>query len=500
MLRHGACSAGRTFLKGCLGLLISLCVWGLALRGEVRGEEEPGQVLPPQPLTIDAAVVFGLANNPVLKSAEEEVKAAEAGVEGAFSKFLPRLDTSYKFTQWATDPAIKVHGFPGVPDVELPMSSTTVNHWEASVTQSLFRGYGVQAGYEVSREEKKAAEHKRSELRLDLVRDIQATFFEILLTEKILQTAREHIHRLEAHHRDAQSFFRQGIAPENDVLKADVALASATQRERVAGKNLTILHIRLRRLLGLEGRAPLLLSAPYEDLSCERREVPLPDLSALLVRAQERRPELASLDAGIRGAEQMVRVARSSAYPHVSLFATTYREGQDFLATVNEYANEYNAAVGIRVDWNWYEGGRMEADVSRWRHKAEALKRRREDILKQVQVEVTDALEGLRVAQTNLHTACVAIGQARENLRMTTLQYREQVVRSSEILDAQVYLSQSQTDFYLALYGYRLAGVQLDRAVGGTPGEAVATGQADGRDQERSPRDRGQGEGRDTDG
>jgi outer membrane protein TolC len=60
----------------------------------------------------------------------------------------------------------------------------------------------------------------------------------------------------------------------------------------------------------------------------------------------------------------------------------------------------------------------------------------------------------------------VAVKQAEENLRITTLQYQEQIVISTEVLDAEVYLTQARTNYYQALYGYQLAWADLERAVG----------------------------------
>ncbi len=50
---------------------------------------------------------------------------------------------------------------------------------------------------------------------------------------------------------------------------------------------------------------------------------------------------------------------------------------------------------------------------------------------------------------------------------MTTIQYREQLVIFLEVLNAQVLLSQSRVDYYEALYGFKLAWADLERAVGG---------------------------------
>ena len=83
-------------------------------------------------------------------------------------------------------------------------------------------------------------------------------------------------------------------------------------------------------------------------------------------------------------------------------------------------------------------------------------------------------IEQLDVARENLITAEAARKQAEENERMTTIQYREQLVIFLEVLNAQVLLSQSRVDYYDALYGFKLAWADLERAVGGPFPEDLA--------------------------
>jgi len=450
---------GNALIRSALILVPAFVMYAAALSVAAREGPVP-QVLPPQPLTIEGAVDYGLVHNPVFQAADEDLNAAQKGVDMARADFLPRLDTSYDYTRWKDTPVSKTDG-----DVS-EESSKDVNHWEAQLTQPLFWGFGLKAQYEIAKEERNVADLRKEATRLNLVRDIRSIFLQVLLAKRILQVATESVAQLEAHLRDAKAFFRQGLTPENDVLKAEVALADAKQREVTASKQLLITRARLNRLLGLDEGTELEL-AEWERLpSSTGKATDAPAFDTLLSRAQKARPELSAIAASIRETEQGARLARSSAYPHLSLFGSYYREGEDFLASENDFSNDNNAAVGIRMDWNLFEGGRMRAEVSQWGHRREALRKREEDLLKQVRIEVKDSYEQIQVAARNLATARVAVKQAEENLRMTTIQYQQQVVISSEVLDAQVFLTQARTNYYQALYGYQLAWVDLERAVG----------------------------------
>jgi outer membrane protein TolC len=58
------------------------------------------------------------------------------------------------------------------------------------------------------------------------------------------------------------------------------------------------------------------------------------------------------------------------------------------------------------------------------------------------------------------------VEQAREHFRITEHLYREQVVNSTEVLDARTALTQAETNYFEALYGCLNATADLERAIG----------------------------------
>jgi outer membrane protein len=429
------------------------------------------KALPPQPLGLEAAVAYGIEHNPSLQASAEEINAAVQGVKQAHADFLPKLDSSYASTHFKDAPFARIQA------LQFQTSHSDVNHWEAQVTQPLFTGFALSAQYKNAKLEREQAGLRREQLRLDLVSNIQHAFLQTLLAEKILQVQRDTILQLETHRRNAQAYFQQGLTPRNDVLKADVALADARQKEQIAAKQVRILRSQLNQLLDLELNTPLQLEewTNTPDVTSQPR-----DLAGLYSKAEQQRPEYQALQTALRQTEEGRRLAQSRLYPHAALFASYYREGRDLLGSDNDFTNENNAAVGVKIDWNWFEGGKTYAAVKQARYRRLAVEERQRDLLQQIRVQVEDAHAQLEVSRTNLETARVAIEQAKENLRITQIQYQQQVVVFSEVLDAQVFLTQAQVNYYQALYGYQLAWGDLERAVGGTLSTVKAHADAPG--------------------
>jgi outer membrane protein len=415
----------------------------------------PAGELAGQPLTKEEAVSYALAHNRIFKAAEQELLGSGEKVKQAEADFYPKLDGSYTLRHYSDQP------YAAFESTRFPISPVTTNRWQVDVRQPLFTGFGLESQLKIAKADRQIAGYRLDEVRLNLVRDVQHTFWQTLLAERLRQVARDNVASLEVRRKDAEANFQQGLVARNDVLKAGVALAQAVQQERTIDKQLSLLRSRLNQLLDIDLLARIEL-ADEDKKSCE-----LPSFEELCSQAEAARPEYLSLETAIRQAELGRTAAKSRYWPQLSGFATYYREGEDFSGDKNPYANDHNAAIGLRVDWNLFEGGKTQAAEKESMYRKKGLEERRSDLKEQIRLQVQDAFEQVRLARANIETSRAALAQAEENERMTSLQYKEQVVIFLEVLNAQVFLAQTRADFYQALYGYQTAMADLERAIGG---------------------------------
>ncbi|MGA2935637.1 MAG: TolC family protein [Syntrophobacteraceae bacterium] len=434
-----------------LGLFVPLTAWAEVARIDL-----------PQSLSKEAAVEYALAHNRAYRAAFEDVSVAGEKVSQAQADFFPKLDGSYAFTRLSDQPFVSLT----VPSMNLsfqkiPFSIQTINRWQVDMVQPLFTGFGLASQYKASKIGLKISRYQLEEARLNLTRDVLIGHLQTLLAERLVEVAHDNVASLEVQKRNAEANFQQGVVARNDVLKADVALAEAVQRERNAVKQLIVLRSNLNQLLDLD------LQEKVELAGIEEKTYQVPDLHQLYSAAEEKRPEYLAVKASILQAEYSKTAAKSRYYPHLSAFAQYYREGEDFAADKNPFSNNENAAVGLRVDWNFFEGGKTRASELEWEYRLRGMEHRRDDLLQKIRLQVENAFEQLKVAKANIDTARGAVQQADENDRITTLQYKEQVVIFLEVLNAQVFLAQTRADFYQALYGYEIAKAELERAIGG---------------------------------
>jgi outer membrane protein TolC len=291
-------------------------------------------------------------------------------------------------------------------------------------------------------------------------RDVKIAWFESLLAKKIEGVAEENVTALKSHETDAEGYFKHGIIPLNDLLKSRVALATAVQELEKARAGAEMARSRLFTIMGIGLESPCV---PEEKalVPCGSYELP-----ALMEEAIQNRPVLAGFRLGIENLEKSVTLAKSAYYPEVSLAGRYEQNGDDFGAGNNDYSNDHNASVSLQASWVFFEWGKTGAEVSRQRFSKQSLVEKMKGIEDQIRLETKGAFLDLSVAEKNIATAEEGLKQAKESWRITNLQYQNQVTTSTEVLDARTFLSQAETNYYRALYGYRIAVARLESAVG----------------------------------
>ena len=87
-------------------------------------------------------------------------------------------------------------------------------------------------------------------------------------------------------------------------------------------------------------------------------------------------------------------------------------------------------------------------------------------ILDNISLEVKESYLRTSEAQQNITTIEKAIEQAKENLRITEERYKEQVSTTTDVLVAQTLFTETMTNYYNALYDFKIAKAILYRALG----------------------------------
>ncbi len=415
----------------------------------LAGEQGPGQ-----PFTLSEALQTAYNHNPTLLEADKTYKSQLAAVRSAWADFFFTATARYSYTNLQDAPFQKFNG------TAIQVGDHDLHHWDVTITQPLFTGFAITSRYRMAEISARVKKLQKEQTLLDISQTVKTAWFGSLLAQKIERVAGDTVTALTAHEQDAEGFYQHGIIPHNDLLKSKVALANAVQERERARANTKIALAGLFTVIGID---------PNSEKTLEDIETITPqpyDLPSLTDKAIRNRPVLASYRLGLKNLDQAIRLARSTDYPEVSLSGEYEQNGNDIGARTNTYSNQHNTAILLTAKWDFFQWGKTGAEVLKQQLAKQALQEKMKGMEDRIRLETKSAYLDLNVAANNIGTAREGLKQAEENARITNLQYKNQVTTSTEVLDSRTFLSQAEVNYYHALYGYKVALANLDRAVG----------------------------------
>lgn len=399
------------------------------------------------PLSLQECLQKARYNNPALKSAVWDSRIAEENSRMAKASLYPRIDANVGYTLQRDPQAVKMNGV------------------TAETQEANFAVAGVAATYTLydfgRRDARISRANSSTEAALqgflfnrgDVTLQVIEAYFRVLEADRLIQAASEEVTQITEHRRVAQVMYEEGTVTRNDVLQADVRLASARQKLLAVTSRRENSWLLLNFLTGSDpGFRGELDDATIMD-NAVNGEPGTVDSTA-------NRHDIKAQQQILAAREFEVAENRDNYVPEIyTRIAMDYVQNDK----VREQAI-YSATVGIRV--NLFDGYASEAARSR------AVKQRskQQDALRlteqRARLEITSARNDANLAQEQIAVAEAAIRQSEENLRINKERYKERVGIASEVLDAQTLVTQTKTDYYRALYDYRTATARLQNALG----------------------------------
>jgi len=145
---------------------------------------------------------------------------------------------------------------------------------------------------------------------------------------------------------------------------------------------------------------------------------------------------------------------------------TLFMEG-NLTQTQNRYlAHEGNASLAMGASIDLYDGGRIEAELSKERSKQRQLVLQKEKLIEDVKYEVEDSLYSFKNASEKVTVARVALAQSQENVRFFRAKFNVGSANSSEVLEAISAQTAAQTNYYSSDYEVKRNYAKLMYATG----------------------------------
>lgn len=406
---------------------------------------------PVEMLTLQQSIQSAVKANLELKSSREDTAAAEAVKKARRSNFLPTLSTSYQYNR--LDEGTSVIGIKTTPEEEY--------EFVTSFSQPIFTGFAILRQYDIAKLGLDSAKIKENLKRQDIILDAKNAYFQMLQTQKLFNIAEETVVQIRTQKEVAEKYYHAGMTPLNDLLQAQVELANAKQELIVARNNMDNAESNFNTLLRRPIDTPVVLKDILGYSLFEET------LDYCYQEAEKNRLEIKVADLEIETAKKELQLTKKDYYPSVNLEGSYFKRGTEWDVKGGELIDDPSGWSIIAVArWNFWEWGRTAYGVKEKRSRESQAKLRKDELFDKIRLEVKQAYLRTQEAERAIKTVETAIEQAKENFRINQERYKQQVATQTDVLDAQTLLSRTMTNYYNALYTFKISKATLYRAIG----------------------------------
>lgn len=401
-----------------------------------------------QTLSLEQAIQIAFEHNPGLVAVQEDAAVAEAQVTQTASAYWPQLSAQGGYQRlWYENPRLA-----------LSQANTQgqYNNFSSGLTVSQYLyDFGQTAGkVEKSRQNLAASRQGVTQGRNDLVRSVKNAYYEVIKQADLVGVYESALKVQEEHLTQAQAFRQVGVKAKLDVTNSEVAVAN-TQLQLIQTRfALDTARLNLETVLGgppAEG--------PYQLAKVPESVETLAPQAELIQEALRQRPEVASLQAQLLGAQAQLQSAQGGYWPSLNANANWGYESSDFPL-------EEGWLAGASLNWPLFNGMRTQGAVSEAKAGLRKVQAQMRTIELSVRQEVVNAWLRVKQADEATRTARVALRQARENLELADKRWRVGAGSQVEYSDAQNLHTQAQGNLVQAIYLKLQALADLERALG----------------------------------
>lgn len=399
-------------------------------------------------LNLDDAMQRAFQTNPTVSIAQYELDSARANYNAARQSRGISINAQHQTRRHGNDDAQLVNGI-----WTKSIGNTHANGLTASLP--IFTGGKLSGTIQQAKANYKYNEVGVQRTYNEMRSTVTNGYFTMLQADNLQKLNAESVTRLEDHLKNVQAQYDVGVVAKVDVLRSQVELANAKQTLIQAENSYQVAEANMNKIVGLPMDTNLKLDNLLVYTAYDK------NMDDCLAYAAEHRPELMQAKYNVDAAKGALKVARAGHMPQVS--ASASQEWSD-----NNWPGDENGnwGVGVNVTLNVFDTGVTLSKI----HGAEAdLKKAEEtyrDTVDSVNLDVRSNYLGLREAEKRIETTKLAVDQADEDYRIAQLRYMSGVGTNTDVLDAQVALTQAKTNYTQALYDYNTSKTALETSIG----------------------------------
>jgi outer membrane protein TolC len=329
-----------------------------------------------------------------------------------------------------------------------------------TLKQPLVRGFGP----EVALAQEKRADFAMAESTIkaqlaaeDMVKELVSGYWELAFASFELDTRTEAVELAQAQEKLTREEYRAGQAPQNAVNAVVYEIAVRKEAQLRAALAFEKMSLDLRRKAGLELGRRRIVMRPGEPFEISDAEW---DVEDVLERSRKANRKLATIALQKKAADVDVKVSSNAMLPQVdvslsgALIGTGGTSDQSIAGLTAADGFEVMAGLSVSFELSGAAKSAHDAATSRRRR----LDIDREDLERQIDVEVVSSVHQVTAARTRVALSDKAISMAEDNLKAERLSFQagkstnfNVMQRQTQLIDARINRGRAVADYHVSV-------------------------------------------------
>jgi TolC family type I secretion outer membrane protein len=423
--------------------------------------------------TLDRCIKLALENNSALRNAERNYQITGTGVTSSRSALLPRVNvnlSSGRFRQGdrtlQQDVPVGVDSSTGAVfyerrEITQSGFTSSSNAAQVSVSQTLFDfGATINQLRQASASED-ASRFSFESAKQNTILLVKQRYFGYLRNQRLLEVNQEAVKSAEEQLKRTESMYEIGSVAQGDVFRARTQYGneriSLINQQNAVQNSRALLNV----ALGRSADAPLSVADVEEVPESKTYE-----MQEVLRVAEEKNPELQSIEKEKRSAQLGIHVARTAYLPSFSIQGNYSRSNNEFNKVYSDFDKNWSGSIGIGMSLNLFNGFADQANLERQQLTYRIAEENAIDRRRNLRLEVEQALLSLRAWKEITAINSDNLISAQEDLRLAQERYRVGAGTLLDIINAQVNVTRAKTTLVQAKYDSMISQASLEAAMG----------------------------------
>jgi outer membrane protein len=415
------------------------------------------------PMPLSRAIDLAVQNNKGLKAANLRVQGNEAHVQEVKDRNLPQASASLTYSRFSLiTPFAFGEGEDGKPLLGLPAGGFSATMGAISIKKELFGGFAEKATQQSADLLLRASKLDVQRNRQELVYTVTDAYYNMVKLIHSADVINQNIQQFDEREKDARNLEKEGVILPNEVLKLQLQKHNLELSRLQIEKARQTALFNFGLLIGVEDASVIAV-----DTTLNNAPVVLETLNSFLNQAVQVRPELQANALRQQSADAQLRLIKSNKYPHVGLSAgyNYVNPNASLIPEANTFINAWN--IGLGVSYNIGSLYNLKGRLNTAKTAIDESILQGQQQTDQIRSEVVTAYHNYELAIEQQKVILTAVQQAQENYRLTESRFRNGLVGSTELLDANSFLLQAQLNLINSKVDGQLAYQRLLKATGG---------------------------------